>query len=114
MSKHFLLFFVYLLGVTTAPAFSQSAAKQVIQAVEINDSSPWFGERFYRIYHSGPFVVYQNQYLFHSSEERLDHDTVVSTQEQSEWRSYYFVFHKDSSYGRRFEPSNKTYNQRFR
>lgn len=80
--------------------------QQEIKAIEVRTSSPMFGESFYRVYHWGDLVLYQSQYHFDSSEVPLKmnspgKETTPSenTVLLSEWRSKFFVFHKDSSYG---------------
>jgi hypothetical protein len=77
MSKRSKLLLIYLLGIAIVPAFSQKAVKQVINAVEIRDSSFLFGEKFYRVFHSEPFVIYQSQYLFNSFAVRPSYDSTT-------------------------------------
>src|SRR6476659_9693109 len=52
-------------------AFSADTAIQPVKAVEVLESIPILGEQSYIIFRKGPFIVYQSQYVFDSSFNRL-------------------------------------------
>ena len=107
------LFFI-LLFCESVNASAIDTTKQIIKGIEVNESNPFFGESFYRIFHVGRFVVYQSQYQFDSSETRLKFDSAgnqlsaVTENKKSEMRNQFFVFHRDSSYGFTYDPHRIT------
>lgn len=98
------IFFTFLLFSTLYGCYT-SLATTKIEAIEVRDISPAMGETFYRIYYVDNLVMYENRYRFDSSFTQLKIDSVTQeitgeeTLRESIWRSRFFVFHKDSSYG---------------
>lgn len=86
------------------------AEAQNIQAVEVRDSSFVMGTNFYRIFYVDDYVVYQSQIHYSNSKmkarfdsvtnETVFEDSLISTG----WKHNYFVFHRDSNYGYRYNP----------
>jgi len=110
MIKWIVPVFLLMLFSQRANSSTVDTTKQVIRAIEIQDSNSFFGVSFYRIYHVGPIVVFQSQYQFDSSFQGGNFDTAgnsVSSKREyefSEERTRYFVFHHDSSYGYSYDP----------
>lgn len=98
-----------LVAVKGINLFSPTTSKQM-QAIEVSHLSRLAGKTYYRIYHLDSLILYQSQYLFDSSfkQFRIDSATQKLYSEDTlllqEWRSRFFVFHQDSSYGYRYDP----------
>lgn len=89
--------------------------RPVIKGIEVQDFHPLFGETFYWVFYTGPYIVYQSQYQFDSSIHypKPDSGLLAATDFlvlKSELRNRFFVFHLDSSYGFNYDPyrSNET------
>lgn len=110
MIKCIVQLFLILLFCVSVNASATDTTGQIIKGIKVEESNPFFGESFYRIFHVGPLVVYQSQYQFDSSETRLKFDSAgnqlsaVTENKRSEMRSQFFVFHRDSSYGLNYDP----------
>lgn len=85
-----------------------------IATIEVRNISPLMGETFYRIYYLDELVMYQSQYRhdsflkeskFDSSTNRFSDNTTLLS---SQWKSSFFVFHKDSSYGYNYDSYRNT------
>jgi len=98
MLNYFIVLLAVCLGLNNVNTTSQFSMAEKIQAVEVRDNDPLFGERFYRVYYAGPFVVYQSQYMFGSSQGQVKFDSstnkpeVELTTETTEQRNRFFVF----------------------
>lgn len=91
-------------------ACNSHTQKPDIEAIEVRYISPYMGENFYRIYYLDNLVMYENRYRFDSSVKqfRIDSTTQQLYSDDTlllrQWRSQFFVFHLDSSYGYRYDP----------
>lgn len=109
----FSFFFLSLLFVLS----SLTASSQTVQAIQVDEESP-MGKDFYRVFFIGDHVVYESQTHFSKSESRLHFDsasgemTSTDTLLSSGAQSNYFVYHRDSLYGYRYEPWNLLHQQR--
>src|SRR6476660_9598744 len=109
MLNYFIVLLAVCLGLNNVNTTSQFSMAEKIQAVEIRDNDPLFGERFYRVYYAAPFVVYQSQHMFGSSQGQVKFDSstnkpeVELTTETTEQRNRFFVFHRDSNYGFQYD-----------
>ena len=93
-----------------AYAIPETAA-QNIQAIEVRDSSFVMGTNFHRIFYVDDYVVYQSQIHYSNSHttarfdslknEMMFEDSLLSTG----WKYGYFVYHRDSNYGYRYDPN---------
>ena len=107
MLKFFCICLIFLISFCKANA--NDTTKNKIKAVEVKNTSPYFGEGFYRIFHIDDYIVYQNQYHYSQSESQLKIDSATNettfddTLVLEELRDYFFVFHKDSNYGYRYD-----------
>ncbi len=91
----------------------QNKSNSSIEAFEVRDTSPVMGETSYRVFYLDSLVMYQIQYRQDSIVNQLQFDSsankitssgrVVS----SEWKSRFWVFHSDSSYGLLFDPNSE-------
>ncbi len=111
------LIFILLFS-ASVKASTTDTSKQEIKAIEVQQTDPFFGEAFYRIFHISPFIVYQSQYQFDSASGRGKFDSAgnwVSSDSEyalSEKRSQFFVFHRDSSYGFSYDPHRSNFSNR--
>jgi hypothetical protein len=118
MVKYCIQILFILLLCESATASSADTTAPVIKAIEIQDSTPFFGKSIIRIFYIGPFVVYQSQYEFDSSIHGVKFDSTgnetstVTEYECSETRNLFFVFHRDSSYGVSYDPHRSNENNR--
>lgn len=119
MFRCFILLTAILLSIESINATPADTSRQTIKAVEVRDSGFLFGESLYRVYYVGALVVYQSQNLSESFIQRSLYDSAsrqeafVSEQEESQWRSRFFVYHRDSSHGISYDPYNTMeYNRR--
>lgn len=81
-----------------------------ILSIEVRDISPIMGEKFYRVYYFDSIIVYQPFSKFETYEDQLVFDSssqkIISNPKlkSEEWQHYYFIFHKDSIYGKKYQP----------
>ena len=89
---------------------SVQAAAQNVQAIQVRDSGFMMGLNFYNVFYVDNYIVYQSQIHFSSSKgiattnpvtnEIVYEDSLIA----EGWKSRYFVFHRDSSYGYQYGP----------
>lgn len=107
---------ILLLSINNITTNAQSSSKQKIDAIEVQENSPFFGDSYYRIYHAGSYIIYQSQYLYTMGTMRFDStsDQFLSdeTSEIRETRNKYFVYHKDSTHGVSFDPKDSLSNNK--
>lgn len=109
MLKFFALLLLLPLSYTPANASPSDTAIHDFQAIEIQTTLPLFGDHFYRIFFKGNFVIYHSQYQFDSIRQKVNNDAAgnfLSSEPETVWsgkRNRFFVFHRDSSYGYRFD-----------
>jgi hypothetical protein len=107
---------ILLLSINNITTNAQSSSKQKIDAIEVQENSPFFGDSYYRIYHAGPYIIYQSQYLYTMDSMRFDSTSnqFISDEnsETMEKRIKYFVFHKDSTHGISFDPKDSLSNNK--
>lgn len=107
--KRFCIFlFILLPSFNCLYANKLDILKQNTEAIEVHSLNTFMGDTYYRVYHSGPFVLYQSQYFFSSSVQQLrfnQDETELHAEADSivdEVRFKYTVFHKDSVFGYEF------------
>lgn len=110
ISSHQYLFIIGFIFSQVITSCRHDLQAQKIEAVEVLDISPLMKETYYKVYYMDSLVMYESRHLYDSSVKqfRLDNKTQEMYSEDTllvrEWRSRFFVFHKDSTYGVRYDP----------
>lgn len=101
--KNIFLFSI-LAALTCGNTVINTAATKV---VEVRVSGYWMPDDFFRVYHVGEYKVLESHYLFDSTRKTLNESGNLAKSETLEKsiRTRFMVFHKDSSFGYRFNPN---------
>ncbi len=100
--------FIYILLIWITVASPLESAGQVT-AIEVRDSSNIMGEGYYRVYYVGEMVMYEKLYYFDSSASAVEMDTIskINMNRPPGNQSYYFVYHRDSAFGIRYDDDKR-------
>jgi hypothetical protein len=114
------LLFLAIIILKSESGCTQNKSNQKFEAIEVRDHSPMMGETFYRVYYVSNLVMYESQYRIDSFVNPLRYDSTTHEIKSNmnlvnqEWKSEFFVFHSDSSYGYRYDSNDEIKNGRFK
>ena len=116
----FSIFFFVIIISKSEIGCTQNKPNQKFEVIEVQDHSPIMGETSFRVYYLDNLTIYESQYRSDSFINPMSYDS--STHEiksnmnlvKEEWKSDFFVFHSDSSYGYRYDTNDVSKNGRFK
>lgn len=97
--------YIFLIWGTGCSPVAHSLHNDKISGFEVRDSSNILGQGYYRVFYAGDMVMYEKRYYFDSSASALDTDTIskINMNRPPGNQSYYFVYHRDSAFGIRYD-----------